>query len=58
VGAWLSAVFIIPIIKKVDAHHGMMTYPDFLRVRYDDRVALAAAIIADSDEVSHPVRAK
>jgi SSS family solute:Na+ symporter len=46
VGAWLSAVFIIPIIKKVDARHRMMTYPDFLRARYGDRVALAAAIIS------------
>lgn len=45
-GAWLSAVFLIPIVKRVDAHHGMMTYPDFLRVRYGDRVALAAAIIS------------
>lgn len=46
VGAWLSAVFIIPIIKKVDAHHGMMTYPDFLRARYGTQVALVAAIIS------------
>ena len=30
IGAWLSAVFIIPKIKAVDAKHGMLTYPDFL----------------------------
>jgi solute:Na+ symporter, SSS family len=46
VGAWLSAVFIIPRIKRVDALHGMMTYPDFLRHRYNDRVALTAAVIS------------
>lgn len=46
VGAWLSAVFIIPRIKRVDAKHGMMTYPDFLRFRYDDKVATVAAIIS------------
>lgn len=46
VGAWLSAVFIIPKIKAVDARHKMLTYPDFLRFRYDNRVALTAAIIS------------
>jgi SSS family solute:Na+ symporter len=46
VGAWLSAVLIIPKIKRVDAKHGMMTYPDFLRHRYDGKVALAAAVIS------------
>ena len=46
VGAWVSAVFVIPVVKKVDARHGMMTYPDFLRLRYGDRVALVAALIS------------
>lgn len=46
VGAWLTAVFIIPRIKRVDAKHGMFTYPDFLRHRYDERVALVAALIS------------
>jgi SSS family solute:Na+ symporter len=46
VGAWLTAVFIIPLIKKVDVSEGMMTYPDFLRFRYNDKVALAAAAIS------------
>jgi SSS family solute:Na+ symporter len=46
VGAWLSAVFIIPKIKKIDVKHGMMTYPDFLRFRYNNKVALAAAVIS------------
>ena len=46
VGAWLSAVLIIPRIKRIDKEHGMMTYPDFLRHRYGNTVALVAAIIS------------
>ncbi len=46
VGAWLSAVFIIPRIKKIDAENKFMTYPDFLRYRYNDSVALVAAVIS------------
>lgn len=46
IGAWLSAVFIIPRIKKIDVQHGMMTYPDFLRFRFGGRVALLAAVIS------------
>lgn len=46
VGAWLTAVFIIPLIKKVDVKEGMLTYPDFLRFRYNDKVALTAAVIS------------
>ena len=46
VGAWLCAVFIIPRVKAIDAKCGMMTFPDFLRHRYDDKVALAAALIS------------
>ncbi len=46
VGAWLSAVLIIPKVKGVDAKHGMMTYPDFLRHRYNGSVAVVAAIIS------------
>jgi SSS family solute:Na+ symporter len=46
IGAWLSAVLIIPKIKKLDRKYGMMTYPDFLRWRYNDKVALTAALIS------------
>ena len=46
VGSWLSAVLIIPKIKRIDRSKGFMTYPDFLRDRYDGRVALAAAAIS------------
>jgi len=46
VGAWLSAVFVIPRLKKIDVQQGMMTYPDFLRFRYGGRVAMVAAVIS------------
>ncbi len=45
-GAWLSAVFIIPKIKAIDKANAMFTYPDFLRHRYNDNVALLAAVIS------------
>ena len=55
-GSWLlfhrtarrlvSAVWIIPKIKRVDKKHGMLTYPDFLRLKYDTSVALTAAVIS------------
>jgi SSS family solute:Na+ symporter len=46
IGAWLSAVLIIPKIKKVDVANKMLSYPDFLRFKYNDKVALIAAIIS------------
>lgn len=45
-GAWLSAVFIIPKIKLLDKANNMFTYPDFLRHRYNNNVALVAALIS------------
>lgn len=46
IGAWLSAVFIIPKIKILDKKFGLYTYPDFLRLRYGGTVALLAALIS------------
>lgn len=46
IGAWLTAVLVIPRIKKLDEHHQFLTYPDFLRHRYDHRVATLAALIS------------
>jgi SSS family solute:Na+ symporter len=46
VGAWLSAVFIVPRIKKIDTKYGWKTYPDFLRHRYGRTVAMIAALIS------------
>lgn len=46
VGAWLTAVLIIPKIKRIDAEKQFLTYPDFLRHRYNGKVALVAALIS------------
>lgn len=46
IGAWLSAVFVIPRIKTMDVANQMMTYPDFLRYRFNKHVAIIAAIIS------------
>lgn len=46
VGAWLAAVLIVPKVKKLDKKHAMLTFPDFLRFHYNNRVALIAAIIS------------
>jgi len=46
IGAWLTAVFIIPKIKRIDADKQFFTYPDFLRHRYNGKVALVAALIS------------
>ena len=45
-GAWLSAVLIIPRIKARGADRDLLTYPDLLRRRYGPRVALLAAVIS------------
>jgi SSS family solute:Na+ symporter len=45
-GAWLSAVFILPKIKKIDKKNNLLTYPDFLRSVYNNRVATLAAVIS------------
>ena len=46
VGAWLTAVFVIPKIKLLDSEQKFFTYPDFLRHRYGPKVALVAALIS------------
>jgi SSS family solute:Na+ symporter len=46
VGAWLTTVCIIPRVKRIDRKQSLMTYPDFLRTRYGERVAIVAAIIS------------
>ncbi|MCB0488120.1 MAG: sodium:solute symporter family protein [Cyclobacteriaceae bacterium] len=46
IGAWLAAVFTVPKLKKLDMESGYLTYPDFLRVKYGEKVAMFAAIIS------------
>ena len=42
----MTAVLIIQRIKAIDHQQGMLTYPDFLRWRYNDRVAMVTALIS------------
>ncbi len=46
VGAWLSAVLVIPRIKKLERGRTLLSYPDLLRLRYKPYVALAAALVS------------
>ncbi|MGM0596548.1 MAG: sodium:solute symporter family protein [Myxococcota bacterium] len=46
IGAWLSAVFIIPKIKKIDKRENFYTFPDFLSFKYNKKVAIIAAVIS------------
>ena len=43
VGAWLSAVLVIPIVKPLADRYGWLTYPDLLEHRFDVRVRTVAA---------------
>ncbi len=45
VGAWVSAITIIPYLKKLDKVNNFLTFPDFLRYKYNGKVALLASII-------------
>jgi len=46
VGAWLTAVVLIPRVKGLDKDLGLLTYPDLLRWRFGNRTALLAAVIS------------
>lgn len=46
VGAWLAAVLTVPRLKKLDMASGMLTFPDFLNLKYGGLVGLLAAIIS------------
>ena len=46
VGAWMCAVVTVPRVKGLDIEKGLLTYPDFLRLRYGKHVAAVAAVIS------------
>jgi SSS family solute:Na+ symporter len=46
VGAWMAAILVVPRIKGLDVEHKLLTYPDFLRLRYGAPVAAVAAVIS------------
>ncbi len=46
IGAWLSAVLLIPKVSKMAAKHNFLSFPQFLKQLYNGRVALMAGIIS------------
>lgn len=45
-GAWLSAVILIPRVKKLESLHTFFTFPQFLGTFYNKKVVLLAGIIS------------
>lgn len=45
-GAWLSAVWVIPRVKAREAQHRFFTYPDLLRHHFGTKVSMLAALIS------------
>ncbi len=46
VGAWLSAVLLIPKVSDIARAKGLLSFPQFLETIYDKRVALIAGLIS------------
>ena len=46
IGAWLSAVLLIPKVSKMANAHNFLSFPQFLKKLYNGRVALIAGIIS------------
>ncbi|MFO7867931.1 MAG: sodium:solute symporter family protein [Bacteroidales bacterium] len=46
VGAWLSAVLLIPVVSDLARKKGFLSFPQFLEFMFDKRVAFVAGIIS------------
>ncbi|HKL32028.1 MAG TPA: sodium:solute symporter family protein [Tangfeifania sp.] len=46
IGAWLSAVLLIPKVSHLAAKHNFLSFPQFLEKLYNGRVALIAGLIS------------
>jgi len=46
IGAWLSAVLLIPKVSELAAKHNFLSFPQFLENLYNGRVALIAGLIS------------
>ena len=46
IGAWLSAVVLIPIVSKLSVKHQFFTFPQIFEHFYNSKVALIAGIIS------------
>ncbi len=46
VGAWISAVLLIPKVSKMAAKHKFLSFPQFLQQLFDNKVAFIAGVIS------------
>ncbi|MFA9390041.1 MAG: sodium:solute symporter [Prolixibacteraceae bacterium] len=46
VGAWLSGVLVIPLLSKLSKKHNLLSFPQFLEIKYNKRVSLIAGIVS------------
>ncbi|MDH3246521.1 MAG: hypothetical protein OEM26_18015, partial [Saprospiraceae bacterium] len=46
IGAWISAVVLIPKIYPIGKQHHLLSFPESLKFFYDARVALVAGVIS------------
>jgi SSS family solute:Na+ symporter len=46
IGAWISAIFLIPIIYPLARKHNFLSFPEVLNHFYDRKVAIIAGIIS------------
>jgi SSS family solute:Na+ symporter len=46
IGAWLSAVFLIPRVKRIDAFNRALTFPDLFRHFFGARTAWVAGVVS------------
>ncbi len=46
IGAWLSAVFLVPRVKSLGEAHAHRSFPDFLAYRFGEPTRLVAALVS------------
>ena len=46
IGAWMSAVILIPKVKRLGDRYKLLTYPEFLELRFDSKTRLVAALVS------------
>jgi len=46
IGAWMSAIILIPVISKISMQKKLFSFPQFLKHVYNERVAMLAGIIS------------
>ncbi|MBN1768851.1 MAG: sodium:solute symporter family protein [Prolixibacteraceae bacterium] len=46
VGAWLAGVFLVPVISRYSKSHNLLSFPQFLEIKYNKRVSFIAGIVS------------